>query len=295
MVAKSRDCRCDVYDGSGFRGIRLRTESHSCALLRNDKKGSRNESKGIDDTAGRPNCTGESVSVAARTLTHYHIGALPVCSGSLMCFDSANDAYQLSSGKVTVAQTVNLQMDVTAPNGNRYIALAENGSYTFPRLNLELKTVTLRTNKAGIYYKAEMVCDEALAAQIDRHGVAVSVIGIPESGFAADPNVGYTEILGAPESIFTSGSIVNIFREGMPPEKNARRGEMKIYANPYLKLKDGTILMAQEGAAYSLYDVMSYLNTNFETLDAQTQGNAKNFYSTWADSMAAWKLEKLAS
>lgn len=214
-------------------------------------------------------------------------------NGKVYGIDPSNDTYE-TYRTVTVAEGTDITWateTVDPATGYRYVAVMKEGKLSFHRLGLELKTVTLRTHKAGIYYKAEMVCDEALAAQIDRHGVAVSVIGMPESDFAADPNVGYTEILGAPESIFTSGSIVNIFREGMSPEKNARRGEMKIYANPYLKLKDGTVLMAQEGAAYSLYDVMKAIDTNW--VDYVAQGKAatiKEFYQTWAQyGMDTWK------
>ena len=217
-------------------------------------------------------------------------------SGKLLAFDSANDTYDASvCGNITNAGTVEIAADHTAPNGNRYIALTENGGYSFHRLALQLNAVTLRTNKAGIYYKAEMVCDEALAAQIDRHGIAVSILDMPDAGFAQDADTMYTEISGAPEGIFTSGSIVNIFREGVSPEKNARRGEMNIYANPYLKLKDGTVLMAQEGSSWSLQDVLIYLNTNFEALDAQTQANAKTFCEAWTDAIAPWNLQNLVT
>lgn len=216
-------------------------------------------------------------------------------SGKLAAFDSANDGYDASAcGAITNSGTVELQTDVTAPNGNRYLAVTVDGKTTMHRLDMELTCVTLRTAKAGIYYKATATCDDALRQRIASCGIAVSVVQMPTAAFETEEYTAYTSISGMPEGIFTSGSVTNIFREGLAAEKNTARGEMKIYAKPYLKLHGGTVLMAQEGAAYSLYDVMSYLNTNFETLEAQTQENAKNFYSTWADAMAPWKLENLA-
>ena len=68
---------------------------------------------------------------------------------------------------------------------------------------------------------------------------------------------------------------------------------MKIYARPYMKLQDGTVLMAQEGSAWSLQDVMVYLNSNFATLDAKTQAQAQQFYAAWPDAMETWNLENL--
>ena len=219
-------------------------------------------------------------------------------SGKVYGMDPSNDTYE-TYYTVTVADgaAVTWAAETVDPaTGYRYIALMDGSKLSFHRLALELTHVTLRTQKAGIYYKAEMTCDETLAGRIDQHGVAVSILGMPDEGFAADPNVGYTQILGAPESVFTSGSIINIFREGLSPEKNARRGEMKIYANPYLKLQDGTVLMAQEGAAYSLLDVMEAIEANWA--DYVSQGKAdtvKEFYQTWAScGMDTWK-EKLSN
>ena len=217
-------------------------------------------------------------------------------SGKVYGMDPSNDTYE-TYHTVTVADgaAVTWAAETVDPaTGYRYIALMDGSKLSFHRLALELTHVTLRTQKAGIYYKAEVACDEALAAQIDQHGVAVSILGMPDEGFAADPNVGYTQILGAPESVFTSGSIINIFREGLSPEKNARRGEMKIYANPYLKLQDGTVLMAQEGAAYSLLDVMEAIEANWADYVAQGKADTvKEFYQTWAScGMDTWK-EKL--
>lgn len=97
-----------------------------------------------------------------------------------------------------------------------------------------------------------------------------------------DTNTAYTKLYGAPEGVFTSGSVINIFREGTAPEKNAVRGETKIYAIPYLKLKDGTLLLAQEGAAYSLLDVLQAMDSNWDDYSEDIQSVARNFYQTWA-------------
>lgn len=214
-------------------------------------------------------------------------------SGKVWGMDPSNDTYE-TYYTVTVADGADVTWaaeTVDPATGYRYIALLDAGKLSFHRLELELTYVTLRTQKAGIYYKAEMACDETLAGRIDYHGVAVSILGMPDEGFAADPNVGYTKISGAPESVFTSGSIVNIFRTELSAEKNGARGEMKIYAKPYLKLRSGTVLMAQEGSAWSLCDAMEAIEANWADYVAQGKADTvKEFYQTWAPyGMAAWK------
>lgn len=216
-----------------------------------------------------------------------------VTADELIVWDSSATATTAGTGSLTTECAVAVDNTV---DGVRYIALkGDDGAYTFHVLQLKLSAVTLRTNKAGIYYKAEMACDEVLAGQIDYHGVAVSIVGMPTADFANEANTAATKILGAPDSVFTSGSITNIFRSSLSAEKNAARGEMKIYANPYLKLTDGTVLMGNNNAEKSMQDIMSYLNENFASLGATEQENVKSFYTTWADAMASWNLANLAA
>jgi hypothetical protein len=216
-----------------------------------------------------------------------------VTANHIYAGDSSATAEAAGTGKLTTTSPVETTETI---GSTKYVALKdENGVYTFHVLDLKLSAVTLRTNKAGIYYKAELACDEVLAAAIASHGVAVSLVNNPTAAFEFDENAAYTQITGAPEGIFTSGSITNIFRAGLSDEKNAARGEMKIYANAYLKLEDGTVLMGSNPSAKSMKDVMDYLNTNFATLKVEDQETAKAFYAQWADVMASWKLENLAA
>jgi len=209
-------------------------------------------------------------------------------SGKLFGMDSKNDAYALTDGKVTAAETVSVERDVTNPvTGKRYIALTAEGVTTFHALDLRLTAVTLRTDAAGVYYKAQLACDAVLKQQIAAYGVGVSL-----DGAMSPEKVVYTRQSGAPAQSFTSGSVFNIFRSSLSGASNAARGEMDIYAMPYLELADGTVLTAGVEAR-SLRDVVSYLNANFTSLDEETQTAAKTFYRRWAAAMAGWGLTNL--
>lgn len=219
--------------------------------------------------------------------------ATNVVADELVVWDSSATATTAGTGSLTTECAVTVDNTV---EGVRYIALKDDaGVYTFHVLQLKLDTVTLRTNKAGVYYKASMACDEVLAGQIDYHGVAVSIVGAPTAAFESEANTAATKIYGAPESVFTSGSVTNIFRENLSAEKNAARGEMAIYADSYIKLYDGTVLMGENDAAKSLKDIMTYLDTNYASLSAEDQANALSFYQTWTDSLATWELANLAA
>ena len=221
-------------------------------------------------------------------------------NGKVHGIDSSNDTYE-SYHTVTIAEgaDVTWAMETVDPaTGHRYVAVMKEGELSFRRLELRLTHVTLRTTKAGIYYKATATCDDALRQKIASYGIAVSVVQMPTAAFKSEQYTAYTSISGAPEGTFTSGSVFNIFREGLAAEKNMGRGEMKIYAKPYIKLKDGTILMAQAGAAYSLLDVLQTMDNHWLDYSQTAKAMAKVFYQAWAQyGMDAWadKLPNMTS
>ena len=204
------------------------------------------------------------------------------------------DAQQLtvidSAGNGSLVTNAVVAMDTTV-NGVRYIALNREGVYTAHRLQMEITKVTLRTGQAGLYYKAFMDCDTVLQEQIKARGVALSLEKMPGEDFMTAGT--YTRIEDGNVGEFTSGSVFNIFKNDLSAEENAARGEMKIYAIPYVELMDGTVLLGESGTAKSLQDVMTYLNANIGSLDIETQFQVDDFYVKWAAAMADWKLGNL--
>ncbi len=213
-------------------------------------------------------------------------------------------------GVLTTNGDVEVDMDYTV-GGKRYIALENNGEYTFHVLQMKMSAVTLRTNAAGIYYKATVICDPILAAAVDTYGVALSTRDLPGDNFAIEQminndknawtsikNEGKAALTGkADAEAFTSGSVFNIFKGG---EDDADRGKIKIYANAYLDLGNGRIVMAsndnwdaQAGTAWSLKNVIEALNNKTDLTDAQ-KGLIYNFYDTWKDAMTEWEVSNIA-
>lgn len=214
-----------------------------------------------------------------------------------------------TAGTGVLTTTSNVVTDNTV-NGTRYIALNNEGTYTFHVLELKLSAVTLRTSAAGIYYKAVLNCDDVLKGAISVHGMVLSVKNMPGADFGAISEVNdnncYTEIAGAPsEKNFTSCAVFGIFKED---QDNATRGETEIYANVYLKLNTQEIIVADttnagktvndadfNGIAWSMKDVMQAVNNKFSTMDTDDKTNLINFYNKWASAMTNWNLTNIAA
>lgn len=186
--------------------------------------------------------------------------------------------------------------------GSRYIALQSGGSYSFHVLELTVDTLTLRTEEAGLYYGAAMACDETLMAAIASYGIALSTVDMPGVDYTEAHNL-FTENTGAPTEGFDSVMVSGILQAGA--EDNDRRGRMPIYANAYLTLSDGTVILSDntntdtkdttgfDGVALSLFDMMTLLNQVATTLPADQLESLLGFCTAWKDTLASWKLYNL--
>ena len=229
-------------------------------------------------------------------------------SGTLFGMDSTGDDYSIPTGKAQWASgdTVKTVGLTDAPNGNRYLAIAEENTVTYHRLEAKLTNVTLRAEKCGIYYKGTWGCDSVLADQVDTYGIAVSVDSMPQADFESNSTClaasydGETLVNGA---IQTGVLIKNIMRDSLSGSSNNIRGEMPIYATTYVKLKDGTVYVSdragrQDDVAYSLRTAMERMDELIATKpglylrdDVQT---ARDFYAAWKENgMQSWSFEKL--
>ena len=216
--------------------------------------------------------------------------------GANAIFAGDSSATTAKAGTGVLTTTANVET-VETIGSTRYVALkGENNQYTFHALEMKLTAVSLRTSAAGVYYKAEMICDAELKAATACHGVVVSVDGMPGADFATvtDKINAWTAIEGAPaEGNMTSCSVFGIFKDGK--ENNAERGEMKIYARAYLQLKDtNEIVMSSNSAAKSLKDVMEEVNGKFATLEDADQKNLINFFKKWESAMVNWNVDNIA-
>lgn len=218
-------------------------------------------------------------------------------SGNVKLLDSANDAYDAERcGRLTLDGQVTVAAEATAPNGRRYIAVTDENGTTAHRLDMPLTTVTLRPSEAGMYYKAKYSCDAVLAEQVTAYGVAVSLQNMPGADFKTDKATHYTI---ASETFkngveVNSGSVFGIMKATLSAGENAQRGEMKIYANPYINIGENT-LVGNSDISYSLRDLMKLVEENYYTYDVQSRNDIRSFYKHWANKGMDWGLANIGA
>ena len=211
-------------------------------------------------------------------------------SGTVNAFDSANDTYDhLLCGTLTLNGAVTSPQMYIAPNGNRYVALTDGNRSTLHRLEMEIKTISLRISSAGLYYKANYACDKLMEQKIVSYGIAVSLVDMPGADFKTATGDAYTVsdqkfVSGA---TVTSGAVVNILDADNTGVDNLRRSKMALYANAYIDLGNGPIMAdnvnvgKKAGLSASLYQVMQVLDEKYDAAPITTREQLDGFYTSW--------------
>ena len=212
-------------------------------------------------------------------------------NGSVKLLDSGNDTFDADNcGQFVNQGDIIVAAEATAQDGRCYIAITEGNVTTAHRFAMRLTAVTLRPSAAGLYYKAQYDCDQALAQQVTAYGVAMSLQDMPGADFKTEKGNAYTEAAAAFRggAEVTSGSVFGIMKETLAAAENAARGEMKIYANPYVTLGDK--ILVGSGSAYSLRDVMETIEKNYYTYSLEDRAGADAFYIQWNAKGMDWAL-----
>ena len=229
-------------------------------------------------------------------------------SGKLYIMDAVGDGFDGTLAKITynnvAASAVNPYNDyqyVTLPNGD--------GTYSAHRIELKIAAVSIRPRSAGVYYTAELNCDDTLKAAFQAAGVAVSLDAVPGFDYATESL--YTKIDTLTDSEFTGVLINEILKDG---ENNDQRGNMTIYANAYaaftvegqtvtvladpynVGLTKGNFLPGHTYTAYSLNDVMQALDLRWRKLDDATRQRVLDqLYNAYDGVMQDWNLRFIDS
>ena len=219
-------------------------------------------------------------------------------SGSLSVFDTSSDAFEAPTGTVTADKTLWIEQDTIAPNGNRYIALEKDGKISMHRLEMRIRDVALRPSAAGIYYNAVYHCDSVLSDAVASYGVALSLQAMPDRDFKTGDHCCYT-VQTQPlqsETVASSVAVFGILKDKNTAEVNRRNAQIKIYANPYIQLKntDETILLGDRnnagktaeadgfnGIAYSLYDLLKRMDEVYYELKPAQRRAIDSFCQNW--------------
>lgn len=216
-------------------------------------------------------CTGDTTYTAVYTEQHIHKYApdvvLPTCTDqgytthTCPCGDSYVDSYAEALGH-------NMQDLVCSVCG-------------YKSVDLEITTVTLRADCAGVYYTGSFRVEEGI--RVARMGIAVSLTNPKPVADGSD--------LGSLWTRDTTSVVISHILKANDPS-NAHRAAMPIYARAYAQLEDGTYIYS-EAVSINLRQVAEAADSQWDTLDAMQKEAVRAMYVTFREELEEWNLPNL--
>lgn len=218
-------------------------------------------------------------------------------------FDSQTNDYTVADGKygkltVTGGKAAGLpETSSFAEDG--YLMVNEDGVLSFHRVKLQIYAMSLRGDEAGIYYKSHFLADEKAAAQLERFGIALSVIDTPTERNLETKCV-YTTFTG-----FESGPVGNlgnnsstllkgILKDTNDDAKNLRNLDLTVYGRAYAKSADGQLLFGVP-VSRSFREQLEAVDTILPGLSQQQVEAASGLYQKFAALLKELKLPNMTA
>ena len=209
-----------------------------------------------------------------------------------------------ANSDATAASTVTLngptlaQTETAVWNTDHFdvVLEGENGAKTVHRLEMRIKSISLRPTTAGLYYTSEIVMDDVLKEQVDEIGVVLAVgDGSVDLSDPASENV---KFVGTKEIGSTVNSVLvnNILKDGA--ENNADRAGWKVQGAAAVIFKGdlGEAVATAENFAQSrsVNDYMDLAYSKFADLSDDNKQGLQDFYNTWK-SETGWNYADIES
>jgi len=242
----------------------------------------------------------EDVTVTGSVLVDlngYDLSGITV-SGTLYGMDTSTDRYGAAQGSLSCATSGSGKVasnvkTSTAEVGaiKRYLAVEENGKYTFNRFYIGITHVVINPeeDQMGVSYKATFAGNQAVKDSIQDYGLAAKLYSIPEE-LVEDCYVPFGK------DTFPVGTVVNqmayitdILKPSLEDSENATRANTETYARTYIQLQGGELIFSSE-YMFTLQDMVELVDTYYNTYTAEEKELLKQMYSTYSGVMENWAV-----
>ena len=214
---------------------------------------------------------------------------------NLHCKDAQTDDYTIEDdmayGMVYNA-IVEGEGTITAMDG--YLMIHEGNGFSFHKVDLRIKSMSLRSSAAGVYYTCDFKGDEIVSENVKSYGIALSAWIEPDAK-TLDEMCLYTaatEFAPGADGNASNGVLLSgIMKSTNSAEKNRANGEIAVYGRAYIETVDG--YMFGESVSRSLKDQMESIDAIWSQLSAVQKDAIQTFYATYAEAMKTWNLTNI--
>ena len=219
-------------------------------------------------------------------LNGHSIAGVTVTDGTLYISDSQTDDYTVADG--IYGSVTGITGDVQAAEG--YVAITEGASVSYHKVDLTLKSMTLRPAEAGVYYNSAFAADEVVAANVESYGVALSVVAEPNAE-NLNKLCGYSTIYGFEAGEKSGTLLTGIMTESNTDYANNRNAAMAIYGRAYIKTADGYTFGAC--ASRDLKTQVEAIDAVFASLNENQKAAILAMYKAFEGVIANWNVPNM--
>lgn len=171
---------------------------------------------------------------------------------TLYCMDSRTDDYTVADGiysRLPVAEGINIAGIPVEFEGaeDGYLMIEEDGMLSFHRVNLQIKSMTLRSENVGVYFNSDFAGDEMVKARVQKFGVALNATEEP-----AVSNFGTTSKLTSfsqekfnTDAESTSSLLYGIMKPTNSESVNKEHASTVVYGRAYIQLGEDAYMLGQ--------------------------------------------------
>ena len=217
-------------------------------------------------------------------LNGHNLTNVTVAEGvTLSAIDTATDDYEGPYGTLITDGTVAVTVKTAEPKS--YVALSDNGSYSFHRYYASIAAISLQPAKASLGYRAEFRGDEAVKAAVVSYGYELWANG--------GAHKTYTRTDALEKSSMTL-RLKNILAEGNE-ELNALGSTATIGGNAFITLNLGgeDVTLSGTEQTTTLRQVIESINANVASYGEAQLQTVRDMITTYEAWMADWETDAI--
>ncbi len=197
-------------------------------------------------------------------LNGFDLNKLTLSNGcTLTLKDSATDDYTGDYGKVTVVG------QVTGSNG--YLPVSESGKYSAHRYDLSLTHITLKPALDALGYKAVLLGDDMVKAQVNQMGFTLST----EYATVTRSKAGVSQVTLRLQNILGCDG-----------------GEVAVTGTAFVEFKNGLTVTTGDYTT-SMRQVLERINDQWDTFNADQQAAVKAMLAKFSDAVSGWNIPNI--
>ena len=227
-----------------------------------------------------------------------NIGSLEIAEGAIVyCMDAATEDYDVTDGVYGKVKSVNGELKAleASSGSDGYLPIQEQDGVSFHRVDLKIKSMSLRPSDAGLYFISNFAGDHMVKARVQSFGVAMNTVEMPDAS-----NMGTTSKFTVyPQEQFNSGAentsslVYNIMKSDLETDVNGERADIQIIGRAYIDLGDGNYLfgVAQKR---SLQEQMELIDAQWDSLNYEKKSGIYSLYDNFKENMETWEIPNIA-